>query len=65
MPKGDYPLQDFVIKRITRMIQGPTFGLKNDIKDLIKILKKPKKPKTYDVKAGGSVRKSKVMRKRK
>jgi hypothetical protein len=64
MPKGDYPVQDFIVKRIKRMLMSPTFGLKEDVQDLIKRFKKPKRPKTYNIKAGGSVRKSKVMRKR-
>jgi|TARA_R100000482_G_C5047089_1_gene110954 hypothetical protein len=64
MPKGDYPVQDFIVKRITRMLDGPVTGLAKDVQDLVKRFKKPKRPKTYNVKAGGSVRKSKVMRKR-
>ncbi len=57
MPKGDYPVQDFIVKRITRMLQGPVFGLKNDLKDLVKKFNKPKKPKTYNVRAGGVIKK--------
>ncbi len=57
MPKGDYPVQDFIVKRITRMLDGPVIGLAKDVQDLVKRFKKPKRPKTYNVRAGGVIKK--------